>query len=70
VFAAFLTTPEAQKTWEEFLGRTSAFIPGTRANKYVKTKKSALHDAEPIRNGRAADAAVYQDSRHEIDRNV
>jgi len=39
VFAAFLTTPEAQKTWEEFLGRTSAFIPGTRANKYVKTKK-------------------------------
>lgn len=39
MFAAFLTTPEAQKTWEEFVDRTAAFIPGTRANKYVKTKK-------------------------------
>ena len=39
LFAAFLTTPEAQKTWEEFVGHTSAFIPGTRANKYVKGKK-------------------------------
>lgn len=39
LFAAFLTTPEAQKTWEEFVGHTSAFIPGTRANGYVKGKK-------------------------------
>jgi iron(III) transport system substrate-binding protein len=39
LFAAFLTTPEAQKTWEEFVGHTSAFIPGTRANKYVQGKK-------------------------------
>jgi ABC-type Fe3+ transport system substrate-binding protein len=39
LFAAFLTTPEEQKTWEEFVGHTSAFIPGTRANKYVKGKK-------------------------------
>jgi len=39
LFAAFLTSPEAQKTWEEFVGHTSAFIPGTRANKYVKGKK-------------------------------
>jgi hypothetical protein len=39
LFAAFLTTAEAQKTWEEFVGHTSAFIPGTRANKYVKGKK-------------------------------
>ena len=39
LFAAFLTTPEAQKTWEEFVGHTSAFIPGTRANRYVKGKK-------------------------------
>jgi iron(III) transport system substrate-binding protein len=39
LFAAFLTTPEAQKIWEEFVGHTSAFIPGTRANKYVQGKK-------------------------------
>jgi iron(III) transport system substrate-binding protein len=39
LFAAFLTTSEAQKTWEEFVGHTSAFIPGTRANKYVQGKK-------------------------------
>ena len=39
LFAAFLTTPDAQKTWEEFVGHTSAFIPGTRANNYVKGKK-------------------------------
>ena len=39
LFAAFLTSPEAQQTWEEFVGHTSAFIPGTRANKYVKGKK-------------------------------
>ncbi len=39
LFAAFLTTPEAQKTWEEFVGHTSAVIPGTRANRYVEGKK-------------------------------
>ena len=39
LFAAFLTTSEAQKIWEEFVGHTSAFIPGTRANKYVHGKK-------------------------------
>lgn len=39
LFAAFLTTAEAQRTWEEFVGHTSAFIPNTRANKYVKGKK-------------------------------
>ena len=39
LFAAFLTTAEAQKTWEEFVGHTSAFIPGTRANAYVKGKQ-------------------------------
>ena len=39
LFAAFLTTSDAQKTWEEFVGHTSAFIPGTRANKYVQGKK-------------------------------
>ena len=39
LFAAFLTTSEAQKIWEEFVGHTSAFISGTRANKYVQNKK-------------------------------
>ena len=39
LFAAFFTTPEAQAIWEEFVGHTSAFIPGTRANKYVQGKK-------------------------------
>jgi len=39
LFAAFLTTPEAQKIWEEYVGHTSAFVPGTRAYKYVQGKK-------------------------------
>ena len=39
LFAAFHTTPEAQKIWEEFVGHTSALISGTRANKYVRGKK-------------------------------
>src|SRR3990170_2186061 len=42
LFAAFLTTPEAQEIWEKYNGQTSAFIPGTRAYKYVQGKK-VLH---------------------------
>ncbi|HEY1267903.1 MAG TPA: extracellular solute-binding protein [Candidatus Binatia bacterium] len=39
LFAAYLTTPEAQKIWEKYAGQTSALIPGTAANKYVQGKK-------------------------------
>ena len=39
LFAAFLTTPEAQKIWEKYAGQSSALIPGTSAYKYVQGKK-------------------------------
>lgn len=39
LFAAYLTTPEAQKIWEKFAGQSSALIPGTSAYKYVQKKK-------------------------------
>ena len=39
LFAAFLTTPEAQKIWEKYAGQSSALIPGTSAYKYVQKKK-------------------------------
>ncbi|HEY2986271.1 MAG TPA: extracellular solute-binding protein [Candidatus Binatia bacterium] len=39
LFAAFLTTPDAQKIWEKFAGQSSTLIPGTTAYKYVQGKK-------------------------------
>ncbi len=39
LFAAYLTTPEAQKIWEKYAGQSSALIPGTPAYKYVQGKK-------------------------------
>ncbi len=39
LFGIFLTTAEGQKLWEEYGGQTSAFIPGTTANKYAQGKK-------------------------------
>jgi iron(III) transport system substrate-binding protein len=39
LFAAFLTTAEAQKIWEKHAGQSSALIPGTSAYKYVQKKK-------------------------------
>lgn len=39
LFAAYLTTPEAQKIWEKYAGQSSALIPGTNAYKYVQGKK-------------------------------
>ncbi|MFC1869631.1 substrate-binding domain-containing protein, partial [Thermodesulfobacteriota bacterium] len=39
LFLAFLTTPEAQKVWEKYVGTSSAFIPGTKAHKYVQGKQ-------------------------------
>lgn len=39
LFAAFLTTPEAQKILEEKSGYSSAFVRGTGAYKYVQGKK-------------------------------
>ena len=39
LFAVFLTSLEAQTIWEKYNGQTSAFIPGTTANKYAKGKQ-------------------------------
>jgi iron(III) transport system substrate-binding protein len=39
LFAAFLTTSEAQQIWEKYVGHTSAFVPGTRAYKYAQGKQ-------------------------------
>lgn len=39
LFAAFLTTPEAQEIWEKYGGQTSAFVPGTTAYRYAQGKK-------------------------------
>ncbi len=39
LFAAFLTTPEAQEIWGKYGGQTSAFVPGTPAYKYAQGKK-------------------------------
>lgn len=39
LFAAFLTTLEAQQIWEKYGGQTSPFIPGTTAHKYVQGKQ-------------------------------
>jgi ABC-type Fe3+ transport system substrate-binding protein len=52
LFAAFLTTSEAQKISEEFVGHTSAFISGTRANKYVQSKKVLYMEGQSEMIGR------------------
>jgi iron(III) transport system substrate-binding protein len=39
LFAAFLTSLEAQAIWEKYNGQTSAFIPGTTAHKYAQGKR-------------------------------
>jgi iron(III) transport system substrate-binding protein len=39
LFAAFLTTDEAQDIWEKHRGESSAFLPGTVAYKYTQGKK-------------------------------
>jgi iron(III) transport system substrate-binding protein len=38
LFAAFLTSLEAQEVWEQYNGQTSALIPGTTAYKYAQGK--------------------------------
>lgn len=38
LFAAFLTTSEAQALWGKYVGHTSAFVPGTRAHSYAQGK--------------------------------
>ena len=39
LFAAFLTTPEAQALWEKYAGLSSAFVPGTTMYQYAQGKK-------------------------------
>ena len=39
LFAAFLTTLEAQEIWEKYRGESSAFVPGTMAYRYAQGKK-------------------------------
>ena len=40
LFSAFLPTPPAQEILEKFGGHTSAFVPGTPANKFVQGKQT------------------------------
>jgi ABC-type Fe3+ transport system substrate-binding protein len=40
LFAAFMTSPEAQTIWDKYYGLTSAFIPGTRTYNFMRGKKA------------------------------
>jgi len=40
LFAAFLTSDEAQRIWEKHNGQTSAFVPGTSTYKYLQGKQA------------------------------
>jgi iron(III) transport system substrate-binding protein len=44
LMSIFLTSHEAQEIWEKFSGQTSAFVPGTNANKFLKGKKALFMD--------------------------
>jgi len=39
LFAAFMTTLEAQEIWERHFGQTSAFVPGTANHKFAQGKQ-------------------------------
>ena len=39
LFTVFLTTLEGQEIWEKYTGMSSAFVPGTPANRYAQGKK-------------------------------
>ena len=46
LFVAFLTSPEAQATWEKYAGQTSAFIRGTKTYQYVQGKQVLYMDKD------------------------
>jgi iron(III) transport system substrate-binding protein len=46
LFAAFLTSLEAQAIWEQYNGQTSAFIAGTTAHKYAQGKRVVYMNQE------------------------
>lgn len=53
LFAAYLTTHEAQEIWEKYAGLSSAFIPGTTMHKYAQGKKMVyLKDEDAARMDR------------------
>ena len=39
LFTVFLTTPEAQKIWQQYRGESSAFVAGTPAYEYAQRRK-------------------------------
>ena len=39
LFTIFLTTPEAQKIWQQYRGESSAFVPGTPAFEFAQRRK-------------------------------
>ncbi len=43
LFAVFLTTPDAQKIWQQYRGESSAFIPGTRAHDFARRVGRSPH---------------------------
>jgi iron(III) transport system substrate-binding protein len=42
LFAIFMGSAEAQTIWDKYIGQTSAFVPGTRTNHFVRGKKTVF----------------------------
>jgi iron(III) transport system substrate-binding protein len=48
LFVAFSLTPEGQEVWVSFTGRSSLFVPGTPASKFVEGKKLLFRDMKAL----------------------
>ena len=48
LLAAFSLTPEGQEIWSNFTGRSSLFVPGTPAAKFVQGKKLLFRDMKAL----------------------
>lgn len=46
LFAAFNVSPEAQELWDKYRGNSSALIPGTRTNKFLKGKEVVFQEGQ------------------------
>jgi iron(III) transport system substrate-binding protein len=42
LFTHFMTTPDAQTIWDKYSGQSSAFVPGTRTQKFVSGKRAVF----------------------------
>jgi iron(III) transport system substrate-binding protein len=50
LFSIFLTSHEAQDIWEKYNGQTSAFVPGTKAYKFLKGKQALFMDQKQAKD--------------------